>query len=368
MQDSSGYCPRIHHGLSLSAISNERMSYSACCWTAFPDMINDDLDWNHPHLEDLRRLNRENILPADRCRACLLMEQSGQQSMRQGYEIQHGSHTYDSRLMYLDVNIDYTCNLACVTCGPAVSTTWRKELKIKNLSVRPQVDRFIDQLSSLDLTHIREVRFWGGEPFLTLTHQKILNYFLERADPSQIKLYYNTNGTCRIDPQLRTLLEKFKFVRICFSIDAVDDRFGYIRYPAEWPQVRKNLEWWRTNLPHNAMLAFTVTASVFNVLYLDEVWRWQQENFSRSCYGDDIEIYPHLAFGIAALENMPGRMADHLRDMPNYCQPWIQNLPHLAGNADGPEKFRNYVRELDLRRGLRLDTVLPELAEFIDYL
>jgi hypothetical protein len=190
---------------------------------------------------------------------------------------------------------------------------------------------------------------------------------LSRYPASSVKLMYNTNGTCRIDKDTKKLIEKFKFARISFSIDAIGDRFHYIRYPGDWNSVEKNLLWWSDNLPHNSMLSLTVTASILNVLYLNEVYDWQQQYFYQSKFGDPIEIYTHHAFGISALSNMPVEMADNFRSIPNYCQPWLQNLDNLAANPGGPKVFLDYILKTDQRRGNKLSDVLPEVAKFLNY-
>lgn len=308
-----------------------------------------------------------NVLPFDHCETCLKQEQAGQQSMRQGYMELHHGVTYDNSLQYLDVNIDYTCNLACMTCGPYSSTTWRKELGIKNLSVRPNMDNFLKIFDALDLSALKEIRFWGGEPFLTRTHEQILRVIDSKVDVSGIKLMYNTNGTHQINRRTRELLEKFKFVRISFSIDAIGQKFEYLRYPGCWSQVQDNLLWWRENLPHNSMLSLTVTASIFNVLYLNEVFDWKQNNFDKSKFQDDIEIYVHQAFGWTGLENMTIEMAQFLKSLPDYCQPWIQQADFLSSKSCGPAEFVTRTKEIDSRRGKFLSEVLPEVAQLMNY-
>jgi len=362
----SKYCPRIHHGLTISNITNKNFSISACCWT--DNMFNHEkINFFHPTLQKIRTENINNILPDYYCSKCTIQENADKKSMRLGYLENHSVETYDNSIQYLDINIDLTCNLACLTCGPIASTTWRKELKIKNTGIRPNLDKFINQLSELDLSNLKEIKFWGGEPLLTNTHKTILNYISNKYDVSSVQLMYNTNGTCIIDKETKLLIEKFKFARISFSIDAVGEKFNYIRYPAIWNEVEKNLFWWRENLPHNSMLSLTVTASMLNVLYLNDVYNWHQEFFSKSKFGDPIEIYTHDAFGSSALCNMPTDMANKLQSMLDYCQPWIQNLENLASTPDQYKIFLDYLQKTDQRRGLYLNDFLPEVAKFLNY-
>lgn len=359
------YCPRIHHGLTLSKITNTEIGYSVCCWTQ--SVVGDVVDFHHPKFERMRLANRNDQLISDVCKICLNIESTGQQSQRQGYSITHGQETFDNSIQYLDIQIDNTCNLACVSCGPQLSTTWRKELGIKNLSVRPKFENFITRLEHLDLSMLREIRFWGGEPFLTNTWKNILHWIKQRYDTSNVKLMFNTNGTCKIDDQEKHLIEEFKFARISFSIDAVGPAFEYIRYPASWQQVDSNLQWWRQNLPHNSMLSLTVTASLMNVLSLNSVFNYCKENFSNSRFGDPIEIYVHPAFGITGLENMPKAMVDYFKNLSNYCQPWLQALPNLGVNKQGSESFVNYIQKVDQRRNYFFYDAVPIAAEFFNY-
>jgi len=153
MNDSK-YCPRIHHGLIITQSSKKTINYGACCWgkEVVPGEV---VNFDHGMLQNLRLGNQQNELPKNYCQTCISQENAGKHSMRQGYIATHGDATYTPGLQYLDINLDYTCNLACVTCGPALSTTWRKELKIHSTNVRPDLDKFTDQvLAPLDLSQL----------------------------------------------------------------------------------------------------------------------------------------------------------------------------------------------------------------------
>ena len=360
------YCPRIYHGLTLSAISDKSISTSVCCWGKPSNRLS--IDFYNKEFLQLRNTNQLGQLPLPYCEKCNLQEVSDKKSMRLGYVETHGPETYNTELQYLDINIDYTCNLACVTCGPDSSTTWRKELKIKNLNVRPHIDKFIaEQLYNLDTTHLREVRLWGGEPFLTNTHIDILEYIVEQGNAHNIRLMYNTNGTQLINEKTKKLIEKFKFARISFSIDGIGKKFNYIRYPAKWDQVEENLLWWKNNLPHNSMLSLTVTASILNVLDLDEITNWHKLNFNQSIFGDPIEIYVHQAFGNYGLEFMTQEMISYLKLLSNYSQPWIQNLPLLGKFQSKIDSTLNLLRIVDIRRNLNFSEISPISARLLGY-
>ena len=363
------YCPRIFHGLTLASLPDQSINYSVCCWSNESISSSDGvIDFNHPQLRKLRDLNQQGELSYSHCSKCIEQEKASKKSMRLGYlEMEGVEQDYVSTLQHLDIQIDMSCNLACVTCGPEFSTTWKKELKIKGLQVRPQVEKFLqEKFSSMDLSSLKEVRIWGGEPFLSHTHKKILEFVAERTNPSNIRLMYNTNGTCRIDQETKELIERFRFARISFSVDGIGERFDYLRYPAKWHEVESNLLWWKENLPHNSMLSMTVTASLLNVLYLDEVFEWHKKYFSQSKFLDPIEIYVHHAFGDYALDNAPVEMIDYLRSIKDYCQPWIQSLEIKSRNHT-IESIVAKLREIDHRRRISFSAALPLSANFLDY-
>jgi hypothetical protein len=106
-------------------------------------------------------------------------------------------------------------------------------------------------------------------------------------------------------------------------------------------------------------------ASLLNVLYLNRVFEWHEQNFSKSCFCDDIEIYVHHAFGIYGLESMPHTMVDRLRSIENYCQPWIQKLTMLGNTPTKLQTVRDTLAANDARRNLHLADVYPEVAELI---
>lgn len=365
-EQNKKYCPRIYHGLTLSKISDNSVSYSVCCWgNATSDT---SINFNNKEFEHLRNVNKNKQLPLPYCHRCSVQEETDKKSMRMGYAETHGPESYDPELQYLDINIDYSCNLACVTCGPDFSTTWRNELKIKGTNVRPHIDNFIKtQLATLDLTKLKEIRMWGGEPFLTNTHKDILKYVISQGSAHNIKLMYNTNGTQLIDDETKKIIEQFKFARISFSIDGIGERFNYIRYPGNWNQVEKNLLWWKNNLPHNSMLSLTVTASILNVLHLDEVFEWCHQNFDQTVFGDPIEIYVHQASGIYGLEFMTPAMIEQLKMIPKYSQPWIQELTILGTKTAELSNTLNTLRQVDTRRNLDFAKISPVSARLLGY-
>ena len=115
------------------------------------------------------------------------------------------------------------------------------------------------------------------------------------------------------------------------------------------------------------MLSLTVTASILNVLSLNKLFEWHKENFSKSCFGDDIEIYVHQAFGDFGLESMPASMKTRLKSIENYCVPWIQQSNILGSRPFMLEQAMRKLKENDQRRNMFLPDFIPEVAALINY-
>jgi molybdenum cofactor biosynthesis enzyme MoaA len=83
------------------------------------------------------------------------------------------------------------------------------------------------------------VNIRGGEP---LYNKKLLE-IVENIPINQARdmvLHITTNATVW-NHQWRAALEKFRLVRFMFSVDAVGELYEYIRYPATWTSVEKNI-------------------------------------------------------------------------------------------------------------------------------
>jgi hypothetical protein len=115
------------------------------------------------------------------------------------------------------------------------------------------------------------------------------------------------------------------------------------------------------------MLSLTVTASILNVLDLNEITDWCQQNFSQSVFGDPIEIFVHQAAGIYGLEYMTPAMVEYLKSIPNYKESWIQNLPILGTRSAHLGSTLDALRQIDTRRNLNFAEVAPTAASLLNY-
>jgi len=256
-----------------------------CCWIEKKFRID--------QIEEYKNYINTNTNWEQDCKYCLNLEKKGLRSHRQL------SHQYpqllfnaaideDNDVTSVEFQIDTECNAACIMCGPWASTTWEKYnisksdvINIKDL--KNQVDgrardstirRLQYALQSIDLSKIKQVYFYGGEPLLTSSHVKILDLLQAYVPLEQLQLRYITNGSQFCDQSIINLWTKAKNVHLVFSVDGTDQKFNYHRWPLQWHQVESNIKrYLQLNLP-NLYAGLSITLTPLNIYYLDLVEQW----------------------------------------------------------------------------------------------
>ena len=224
--------------------------------------------------KEYQQLQQSNIddVWTEYCIRCKDKESTSWRSKRQ---IDNQIHKVYSLLnldyIKIDGAIGAICNAGCRICGSHSSTFWQQEDRKFNTEIKikhnptdfwDQVWKHRDNILQLDLG--------GGEPWLNDIEQqkKLFDYWIENNRARLIKIRYNTNGS--LHPKL--LLEKlsmFREVRITLSIDDIEERFEYNRYPLKWKSVLETVQQLTElkNTYSNILLDINYTVSVFTFLY-----------------------------------------------------------------------------------------------------
>ena len=189
-------------------------------------------------------------------------------------------------LRFVELRLGNVCNVRCRTCNPASSSQWRRDYKElvetldfvndgyswldhKNDFRWPEDDAFYEDLyncaPNMEVLYIN-----GGEPTLIKAHWKYLRKLVESGRSKNIVLWYNINMTT-LPEQAIPLWNEFKETRVCPSIDDLNIRNHYIRYPTYWADVRDNLN---TLMQTELTVRITQTVSAYNFAYLEEFLDW----------------------------------------------------------------------------------------------
>jgi MoaA/NifB/PqqE/SkfB family radical SAM enzyme len=209
----------------------------------------------------------------------------------------NGYDNTTTELIRLDFWTGDTCNLRCVICGPHYSSAWKEELKLPKHEIKSNINK---TWRDLPLDEIKYIHFNGGEPLLSKEHVDLLDSIVNKK---QVHLNYNTNATIRPSDKLLALWAEFKLVQLDFSIDDIEERFEYQRYPAKWKEVTDNLTWFIQYCPVNCMFAINTTLSILNQKNIDNTKAWIKENFNENRVGDPIEHRLNLAGGRFKLDD-----------------------------------------------------------------
>ena len=363
----SKYCADIHNNLSIT-LTARGVQVGACCWEKSSTVVPIDQDlWKTPNLQKLRELNKSNLLDSKACAQCIYMENNGGSSRRTGVNEYYKSTATDQPgPRGLEISIDYTCNIACIYCGPKLSTKWRTELKTskKQFPIRMTQPDIIKILDGIDLSNLDNIHFYGGDPLFTNTHEIILNYIDQRVGLSKIYVWYNTNGMLRVNERVQELWNRCGLIKIFFSIDDIGPRFEYIRYGAVWNKVEDNMLWYKDTMPGNVMFTMQPTMNCLNVLHHYELINWKDKYFSTNREGDKTNLSRHNVFKRFELDSMPEElMTQVLKNNAN--DHWLAEfVPSFKFNPKKLAATQQLIEELDNRRGCDFSATFPDLVPY----
>lgn len=217
------------------------------------------------------------------CKSCWQEEAAGKESKRLRDNQIYATESLEHPLV-MDLSLGNTCNLKCRICSPTHSSLWMLEeaaiqfpsnqkkflhdsrWKISKESFDENNTLFWNNIIKL-LSHVKKLDFAGGEPFYLDKHWDIVRHCVDSGISKQQHVHYNTNGT--IYPQkYMPLLEEFNLVDIQISSDGIGKKFEYLRHPAVFDEVEKNIGKFieaRNKSKTNWRLSICITISAFNV-------------------------------------------------------------------------------------------------------
>jgi MoaA/NifB/PqqE/SkfB family radical SAM enzyme len=135
----------------------------------------------------------------------------------------------------MEFELDNRCNLACVICNEQFSS----KITGKDQVPSPYDEKFVEQLKHF-IPHLREAKFYGGEPFLIPLYYEIWETML--ALNPEIHILIQTNGTV-LNEKVERILQQGRF-SINVSIDSLNkERFEYIRKNADFEKTIENTKW-----------------------------------------------------------------------------------------------------------------------------
>lgn len=333
----------------------------------------------------------------DACKPCFLKEEQGIESKRirenanfpdftvqdadritrplGGISSNRWGHLNEINLEFIELRLGNLCNLKCRSCNPASSSALRPEFK----TIENELD-FINRYSGLDHNlfkwpeqvdiwdnmfkvseHVKTIYINGGEPMLIKRHWEFLQKLVDDDRAKDIELQYSTNGT--VDhPLAWELWPQFKKVTIMLSIDDLEDRNHYVRYPANWSDIMSFID----KLNEHEIYWFVLqTVSAMNLYYVAEMYEWAKEQGTFVAH-NFVYDPPHLSINAIPEEKRLQIIEKLDNTLPKDVLKKFEQHSNIA-SIGNYEQFVQYTQLLDRMRDQSFAKVMSEYAEFLEW-
>jgi sulfatase maturation enzyme AslB (radical SAM superfamily) len=308
------------------------------------------------------------------CEACRQEEENNIPSKRQ-LDLDRWSEHYEQyqldsdQLLTADLVLGNICNLKCIICDSYYSSLWREEYrKIYNIDhANMRSDRVdLTQVLAQHAPNLIHLDLSGGETFLSGVpeQKKMLKHYVESGQASNITLHYNTNVTVFPDEEWWELWSHFREIDIQLSLDGIQARFEYIRYPAVWATVVEHTEQYilKEKQLTNVRLSVCYTVSAYNIFYLDEFFTWCYNVGLPKPYLNRVLNPTHMKPGVWPNKQV---IINQLIKSP-YLE--VRIWAEMIRNIDDSEHYEEFCQRLhqhDQYRGLDFGKTFPEMAPYI---
>jgi MoaA/NifB/PqqE/SkfB family radical SAM enzyme len=355
--------------------------------------------WNDQPMKDMR-LNMLADRPCNECGDCYEQEAMGFASMRNNSNKGFGHHIDlvdqtlpdgslpNMRLHYWDVRFSNICNLKCRSCGSIFSSRWYDDdVRLWGKELRPRVqfagrhDEDVWEQMQEHIPYLEQIYFAGGEPLIMEEHNRILKLLIASGN-TKLRLVYNTNLT-ELKFKRESVLDLWKhFPNICVaaSLDDMGDRAAIIRSGTVWEDVEQNIRDLKRECPHIDFM-ISPTLSIMNIWNFVRFHRYMVDqgfievkdfnlNILQGPRGYRIDILPP-----AIKQRFQQEFEEHIewmrpRDPIERAVGGFQGAIQFMMATDNSEflpEFWRTVNDLDWSRNESLLSVVPELAEIIEY-
>jgi MoaA/NifB/PqqE/SkfB family radical SAM enzyme len=385
--------------------------------------------WNTQFMRDVRLKMINERVPKS-CTKCFEEENKGIISKRlwETYSwIQDGVVLQDlvqqttsdgdipKKLIYLDLRLGHTCNLKCVMCSPHDSSRWTQDYEaVTTKSTIPIIKQemswnskefdntwyekpgFWEDIYS-QIPNLRQVYFAGGEPLMIKEHKMFLKEIIKQGYEKNIYLRYNSNGLL-LDDEILELWNQFRRVKFNFSIDALDQRNWFIRYPSDWNIIIENLKKLDSTADH-IDVNIAVAVQALNIKHLPDMIKWKiNQNYRKINMSTEFDvesgggiINTHLVyiptwFDVRVLpeedkievRKLFGQLAawlyEHYRQDEDFWKKnpygwkrWQAILDFMSSkdHSDKLPALKDYISTLDQIRHTDFKTIFPELKHLV---
>ena len=363
------FCKFLNNGLVYNN-NTDHFTVSPCCYFSKSYTIDPEGDTSEQLTKYKQAWLVEDLNKT--CELCINAEQSGLTSYRQA---SFDQITTDSeQLNFLTIAVNKKCNLACPSCDSHSSSFWFQENNRNNVKQPNSIiqlhkedregiitEKFLWALSMQDLSDITYVKFGGGEPLMSDTHEQILNLL---PHPENVIVQYTSNFSIMPSDRVINLWKKFKLIKWIASLDGVDDQFEFLRWPYKWENLEKFIITAKSKVPDNVMFGAEHTINLLNAFYYPEFKSWFDQALGTNRLGDPSDLNLHKCQGLLSVDHMPVGLQNLVKNKlgPNHAVSSMIDQSKHSNNA-GPTVA--YLNQLDAWRNSNWRKLFSEVQEHL---
>ena len=344
-------------------------------FNANKDLITDC--FNSDYVTYLQQQFLQNKQPIE-CNKCWSDEKQGFQSLRLESN-RNFKTTFSKKLNILEeveVHVTNLCNLKCQMCSGESSSKLLVENNALGFEKLVQKDyEFSDfaweNIDSVLSEHTKLLTLLGGEPLMVPNIREILQKCIDKKIAKNIFLQIFTNGTL-YNNEFKKILEKFKNVRLIFSVEGIGKYNEYIRYPSDWNIIDQNIEKFKQK---NTELYINSIVQNLNILYIHKLVQWANKKkiFLKL---EPLVTPPYLQYvnlpldllKIAYQNLLDASKTEDLTHTENFntiLNSLKNKIEKYTLNNTNWLLFKNMIKARDEYRKVSINDYLPELGKFL---
>jgi len=385
--------------------------------------------WETENLQELRRSMWKGKLPKE----CDICKRDGNASMRsrsvkeykndrEVLQLVDNTINNNFKVKHLPIRLELKpsnlCNLKCIICNSYDSSQIGKELvdmskKFKGINVVAgrfdsinkyktgiiEEDEAYIEVPSTDYSDnpgvwdsfiamaptLKTLSFAGGEPTLSEFVLRALRYCVENNYAKNIVVFCSSNYT-NLNKNFLELMPHYKRFELIASIDGFEKVQEYTRFPSKWEAIKKNyIRAKKYTIHPNVKIVMNITVTALNVLNLDKLLYWVDEqantapyfnywpynlNLLWTPYYQRIEYLPdHIK--LEAIQRLrkykeTSTVLKEFVEMHGIVDVVINQLQSKEINdmdiEHGIKRFGSILQTLDTHRGASVNEYIPELG------
>ena len=363
-----------------------------------------DFLFNHPILQK-RKNNLATGVRCPDCHVCWESEDRSGQSHRTLYtktyeskESFTGEFDYDTPATFIELELTNKCNLACVYCGPQLSSRWQKELKQRHPDTEDDIFHKVMELfteycnTKLTNEPYINISLLGGEPFFT-DHMYIFLEYLSKfhVKPEQEVTVTITTGMAFPEKKFTKFIELIErtpniIYIMQLSGEAIDERAELIRWGMDFKTWNNNLDMFLTESARlkNLVIGFGCAHNALSLPYFKDFLVYINKKLAKHEYKslvwfliNYIEEPQHLSISM-----LNSHHADAVTEQIEYMENEMTNLykkdeyitmlksirKQILNANVTPEMKQNASKEFEMlenRRGVSYNSEFSHFEEIV---